>query len=142
MTGANSLTFLIPAEIFPTTYRCFCHGISAAGGKTGSIVAIFMVYGINAGYASATKQGLIFLLFACIGTIGAVYSWAYLPDVQRRNEDGKLVNRTLEELGGGLRSAEIEGQTFTVRESWGQLRQRARPRQPGVIALAELLTPP
>lgn len=142
MSGANSLTFLIPAEIFPTTYRCFCHGISAAAGKTGSIIAVFMVYGINAGYDSATKQGLIFLLFACIGTVGAVYSWAYLPNVQRRDADGKLVNRTLEELGEGLRTAEIEGQNFTVRENWRQRRQRVRPEQAGAMAMTEVRVPP
>jgi PHS family inorganic phosphate transporter-like MFS transporter len=118
MTGANSLTFLIPAEIFPTTYRCFCHGISAAAGKLGSVVAVFMVYGINAGYESVVKQALIFLLFAFIGAIGVIFSWAYLPDVQRRNSDGKLINRSLEELGQGLKMAEIEGQVFTVRENW------------------------
>ncbi|OIW32810.1 MFS general substrate transporter [Coniochaeta ligniaria NRRL 30616] len=110
--GANSLTFLIPAEIFPTTYRCVCHGVSAAAGKFGSVVAILMVYGINTGYHSATKQGLVFLLFAFVGAIGALFSWAYLPDIQRR-VDGVLVNRDLEELGGGILRARIEGQEFT-----------------------------
>ncbi|KAK7428179.1 hypothetical protein QQZ08_005245 [Neonectria magnoliae] len=116
--GANSLTFLIPAEIFPTTYRCFCHGISAAAGKLGSIVAVFMVYSINNKYEAIMKQGLVFLLFAGIGAVGAIFSWAYLPDIQRRGSDGQLANPTLEELGEGLRRAEAEGQVFTVREKW------------------------
>jgi MFS transporter, PHS family, inorganic phosphate transporter len=90
----------------------------------GSVVAVFMVYGINTGYDSTTKQGLIFLLFACIGAVGAFYSWAYLPDIQRRTADGKLVNRSLEELGEGLRRAEVEGQVFTFKENWRRLRRR------------------
>jgi hypothetical protein len=31
--------FQIPAEVFPTQYRATCHGISAASGKLGSIIA-------------------------------------------------------------------------------------------------------
>lgn len=38
--------------------------------------------------------------------IGAVFAWAWIPDVQNaRDEDGGLVlpNKTLEDLGEGLR---------------------------------------
>jgi hypothetical protein len=35
----------IPAEVFPTQYRGTCHGLSAAAGKVGSILAqIFLAY--------------------------------------------------------------------------------------------------
>ncbi|KAL1897066.1 hypothetical protein Sste5346_004271 [Sporothrix stenoceras] len=81
--GANTLTFIIPAEVFPTCYRCTCHGISAAAGKLGSIVAVLIVYGVSVGYESTTRQGLLFLLFGTFMAFGAVFSWAYLPDVQR-----------------------------------------------------------
>ena len=54
--GANTLTFVMPAEIFPTCYRCTCHGISAAAGKTGSVLALLAVYGINAGYMKFSKE--------------------------------------------------------------------------------------
>lgn len=37
--GPNTTTFLIPGEIFPTRYRSTAHGISAACGKIGAIVA-------------------------------------------------------------------------------------------------------
>jgi PHS family inorganic phosphate transporter-like MFS transporter len=37
--GPNTTTFTIPAEIFPTRYRSTAHGISAASGKLGAIVA-------------------------------------------------------------------------------------------------------
>ena len=40
--GPNCTTFLIPAEIFPTEMRTMCHGISAAAGKIGALVAAVM----------------------------------------------------------------------------------------------------
>jgi PHS family inorganic phosphate transporter-like MFS transporter len=128
--GANSLTFIIPAEIFPTCYRCTCHGISAAAGKLGSIVALLVVYGINSGYMSPTRQGLIFILFGSVLALGAVYSWAYLPNLQRlvHDEDGRKVLETknLEELGEGREKARIEGEVITVRGKVRELRRRNR----------------
>jgi PHS family inorganic phosphate transporter-like MFS transporter len=37
--GPNTTTFTIPGEAFPTRYRSTAHGISAATGKLGAIVA-------------------------------------------------------------------------------------------------------
>ncbi|EMC99948.1 hypothetical protein BAUCODRAFT_356761 [Baudoinia panamericana UAMH 10762] len=37
--GPNSTTFIVPGECFPTRYRSTSHGISAAAGKIGSIIA-------------------------------------------------------------------------------------------------------
>jgi MFS transporter, PHS family, inorganic phosphate transporter len=110
---------MIPAEIFPTCYRCTCHGISAAAGKLGSIVAVLVVYGIKQSYKSHTRQGLIFLLFGSVAAVGAIFSWAYLPDVQRRVEyDGQsyLETKTLEELGEGREKARLGGEVITVKE--------------------------
>ncbi|CAK5282091.1 unnamed protein product [Mycena citricolor] len=44
--GPNTTTFVIPGEIFPTRYRSTGHGISAAGGKLGAIVAQGMFNGL------------------------------------------------------------------------------------------------
>lgn len=33
----------IPAEAFPTRYRCTCHGISAASGKLGSVLGQIVI---------------------------------------------------------------------------------------------------
>ncbi|KAI1323200.1 phosphate permease [Xylariaceae sp. FL0255] len=40
--GPNTTTFIIPGECFPTRYRSTGHGISAAAGKVGAIVAQFI----------------------------------------------------------------------------------------------------
>ncbi|CAO3656509.1 unnamed protein product [Mucor hiemalis] len=37
--GPNTTTFVVPGECFPTRYRSTAHGISAASGKVGAIVA-------------------------------------------------------------------------------------------------------
>lgn len=49
LKGPNATTYILPAELFPTRYRALCHGISAASGKLGSVVAqVFLAY-INYG---------------------------------------------------------------------------------------------
>ncbi|KIM62761.1 hypothetical protein SCLCIDRAFT_1214873 [Scleroderma citrinum Foug A] len=37
--GPNTTTFVVPGEAFPTRYRSTAHGISAASGKLGAVVA-------------------------------------------------------------------------------------------------------
>ncbi|KAG6833370.1 hypothetical protein H0H87_007987 [Tephrocybe sp. NHM501043] len=37
--GPNTTTFIVPGEVFPTRYRSTAHGISAASGKLGAIIA-------------------------------------------------------------------------------------------------------
>lgn len=37
--GPNTTTFIVPGEAFPTRYRSTAHGISAAAGKVGAVIA-------------------------------------------------------------------------------------------------------
>ncbi|KAM0259562.1 hypothetical protein ACHAQJ_003288 [Trichoderma viride] len=135
--GANTLTFIIPAEIFPTCYRSTCHGISAAAGKFGSIVSLLIVYGINQSYKSESRQGLIFLLFGSVAAFGAVFSWAYLPDPQKYVDEGDgkkhLETKDLEELGEGRVRARLSGNVVTFGEKWADIRRRRR--DPGTSQL-------
>lgn len=41
--GPNATTFIVPGECFPTRYRSSSHGISAASGKIGSIIAQVLI---------------------------------------------------------------------------------------------------
>ena len=134
--GANTLTFIIPAEVFPTCSRCTCHGVSAAAGKVGSLVAVLVVYGINTASRRSrehnpsivrNRQGLIFILFGAILLFGALYAWAYIPDPQRRVPGTRrFETKTLEELGEGRERARLEGEILTVRDKVREVRRRRR----------------
>lgn len=48
--GPNSTTFIIPGELFPTRYRALSHGLSAASGKLGAVLAqVLFFYTKNLG---------------------------------------------------------------------------------------------
>jgi PHS family inorganic phosphate transporter-like MFS transporter len=84
----------IPAEIFPTRYRCTCHGISAAAGKFGSWVAqIFLAYT----HWAREDFGYVLLVMSAFMMAGAVTTYFLVPET--RDHDNK--SRTLEVLAGG-----------------------------------------
>lgn len=91
-------------------------------------MALLVVYGINSRYGASNRQGLIFLLFGSFVAVGAVFSWAYLPDVQRWvvDEDGRRVleQKTLEELGEGRERARQLGEVINIKDKWHDLKRR------------------
>jgi hypothetical protein len=107
--GPNGLTFLIPAELFPTKYRTTCHGLSAASGKLGSvIVQVFLAYvkfgpsGSKTSWVSPDSPwfGDVLLIFAAPMFLGALVSWWFIPDLQ--GKDG--LSLSLEVLAEGRRA--------------------------------------
>lgn len=65
--GPNATTFLIPAEAFPTQVRTFCHGVAAASGKMGALLASLLFSHLNvldlfllSGYASFAAAVITF----------------------------------------------------------------------------------
>ncbi|CAG7991940.1 unnamed protein product [Penicillium olsonii] len=92
--GPNATTFIVPGECFPTRYRSTSHGISAAAGKIGAIIAQ-CVFGPLA-HRGATKTNdspwlnhvmEIFSLFMLCGLL----STFLIPETKRKS---------LEELSG------------------------------------------
>jgi PHS family inorganic phosphate transporter-like MFS transporter len=86
--GPNTTTFIVPGEVFPTRYRCTGHGISAASGKLGAIIAQvgFSQLKDIGGPNQFVKHILqIFALFMLTG----VFSTMLIPETK---------GRTLEEL--------------------------------------------
>ncbi|KAI9669765.1 MAG: hypothetical protein M1829_005020 [Trizodia sp. TS-e1964] len=104
--GPNTLTFIIPAEIFPTRYRCTCHGLSAAAGKLGSvIVQIFLSYVSFNGEGSLSPNskwlGYVLLVFGFLMFSGAAIT-LLIPQTQHVAQvNGRYQNLTLEELAKG-----------------------------------------
>ena len=70
--GPNSVTFLTAAEVYPTPIRATAHGLSAACGKLGALVAALLnVY--------LTQRG-VFKTIPWFGLAGAVLTFLFLPD--------------------------------------------------------------
>jgi len=98
--GPNVTSFVIPGEIFPTRYRATGHGISAASGKFGAIVAqiIFYVHG--------DSINLILKIFAFIMLTG-IASTLLIPETS---------GKSLEELSNESQKGFIRGvHTFELR---------------------------
>jgi PHS family inorganic phosphate transporter-like MFS transporter len=141
---------MIPAEIFPSTYRCTCHGIAAASGKLGSIVVALILSRIGVGSDPNTNAlGYVFIIFGVVMALGAVFAWAWIPEVQdgRIEEGNRLLpflkpvhSKTLEELGEGLARAGETGQKIGFRNKFGGLtRRRKRSRAESTERSFEML---
>lgn len=97
-SGPNATTFIVPGECFPTRYRSTSHGISAAAGKVGAILAQ-TIFGplrtrnrLGSPKAAAAAPWLnhimeIFALFMLCG----IFTTFLIPETKRK---------TLEELAG------------------------------------------
>ncbi|PPJ54543.1 hypothetical protein CBER1_02469 [Cercospora berteroae] len=92
--GPNSTTFIVPGECFPTRYRSTCHGISAASGKIGSIIAQAAIAPLRTRGATSTNPSpwlnhvlQIFALFMLLGC----FTTFLIPETKRL---------TLEQLAG------------------------------------------
>ncbi|KAI0046571.1 phosphate permease [Auriscalpium vulgare] len=97
--GPNVTTFVIPGEVFPTRYRSTAHGISAASGKLGAVVA-------QVGFARMRNIGgtnmfvkHILEIFAFFMLTG-IFSTLLLPETK---------NRTLEELSNEDQEGFVQG---------------------------------
>ncbi|KAL1605220.1 hypothetical protein SLS60_004764 [Paraconiothyrium brasiliense] len=104
--GPNVTTFIIPAEIFPTRYRCTAHGIAAAAGKLGSwLVQVFLAYAFKSNSQEERYDwerqnfGHVLQVMSAFMVAGAVVTYFLVPET--RDHDGK--SRTLEILAGGKR---------------------------------------
>jgi MFS transporter, PHS family, inorganic phosphate transporter len=96
--GPNATTFIVPGECFPTRYRSTSHGISAASGKVGAIIAQVVFGPLRTRGAAPNATGAaqspwlnhvmqIFALFMLCGC----FTTLLIPETKRK---------TLEELAG------------------------------------------
>jgi len=101
--GPNASVFIIPAEVFPTQYRCTCLGISAAAGKVGSIIGQLVTARWND--STAAWLGKVVLGLTACNILGAVLTKFWVPNPC--NIDGE--SRTLEDLSRGKKKAQRNG---------------------------------
>ncbi|KAL3420043.1 phosphate:h+ symporter [Phlyctema vagabunda] len=96
--GPNTTTFIVPGECFPTRYRSTGHGVSAASGKIGAIVAQVIaqpLLSIGAakdcvGHACSPWLDHLMQIFALFMLCGTLFS-LLIPETK---------GRTLEDLAG------------------------------------------
>ena len=78
--GPNCTTWLLPVELFPTDVRGQAHGISAASGKFGALVAT-LIFSYGAPGAKPVGAQIIFIVtgFACL--VGVLVTIIFVKDV-------------------------------------------------------------
>ncbi|OTB14874.1 hypothetical protein K445DRAFT_61970 [Daldinia sp. EC12] len=81
--GPNTITFMLPAELFATKYRGTFYGLAAASGKLGAITILLItnlaVYG---GETYNHKFAAMLLGFCPAMLLGAFITWVWIPEVQ------------------------------------------------------------
>ncbi|KAL1712637.1 major facilitator superfamily domain-containing protein [Schizophyllum commune] len=98
--GPNTTTFVVPGEVFPTRYRSTAHGISAASGKLGAIIAQvgFAQLKDIGGPSAFVKHILeIFALFMLTG----IFSTLLIPETKNKSLE-ELSNETQEGFYKGV----------------------------------------
>ncbi|PYI18493.1 inorganic phosphate transporter [Aspergillus violaceofuscus CBS 115571] len=100
--GPNTTTYIVPAELFPTRFRCTCHGISAASGKLGSILAQcflgYMDFGNGANWRHVPDWlGYALLCLSFFMLMGLIVT-LWIPET--RDSNGK--NKSLEQIAAEM----------------------------------------
>ncbi|KAK9473825.1 major facilitator superfamily domain-containing protein [Dipodascopsis tothii] len=83
--GPNTTTFIVPGECYPTRYRSTAHGISAASGKVGAIIAQVAIAplrtkGCPGGTCWLNHVMQIFALFMLLGFAVSIF----MPETKRQ----------------------------------------------------------
>ncbi|KAK9760958.1 hypothetical protein K7432_014514 [Basidiobolus ranarum] len=91
--GPNTTTFVLPSEVFPTRFRSTAHGISAASGKLGAIIATF---GFNQLVEIGGKDGDHAFLPQTLGIFSGIMFLGFLSTFWVPETKG----RSLEEISG------------------------------------------
>ncbi|KAG2234283.1 hypothetical protein INT48_002873 [Thamnidium elegans] len=90
--GPNTTTFIVPGECFPTRYRSTAHGISAASGKLGSIIAQ-VGFGLLKDIGGTNKWIDHLLQIFAFFMLTGIFSSFLIPET---------MGKTLDELSGEL----------------------------------------
>ncbi|KAI0061461.1 MFS general substrate transporter [Artomyces pyxidatus] len=102
--GPNVTTFVIPGELFPTRYRSTAHGISAASGKFGAVIAQIVFARVKSnGQEDFLK--LILKIFALF-TFTGIFSTLLLPETKGKTLE-ELSNESQEGFIQSVRRAEV-----------------------------------
>ncbi len=121
--GPNTTTFVYPSEVFPTSFRTTGHGIAAASGKIGAVLAVFVFANFYAAYGLPWFFGVL----AGVSFLGFLLTLALLPETSQRS---------LEDVSGEDELAVL------VRRFSTYLRSLSLTAEQAALALRELLADP
>jgi len=92
--GPNTTTFVIPSEVFPVSARTTGHGISAAAGKFGAALSVFLFPSLLS--SIGLKQ--VLLLLALVSVLGALLTLPLkepkLVDLESASQEELEVDQT------------------------------------------------
>ncbi|KAI1783777.1 major facilitator superfamily domain-containing protein [Ganoderma leucocontextum] len=104
--GPNTTTFIVPGEVFPTRYRATAHGISAASGKLGAIVAQLAFQWLKDVGGPGKFLDHILEIFAFFMFTG-IFSTLLLPETAQRSLE-LLSNESQEEFIQAVPPSEVD----------------------------------
>ena len=75
--GPNTMTFVLPSEVFPTSVRATGHGTAAGVGKLGAFIGVFLVPQLQSGIG---LRGMLLVA-------GAASNWRSPPDTPASRDE-------------------------------------------------------
>lgn len=112
--GPNTLTFILPAEIFPTVFRGTFYGISAAFGKLGAIIIRAIVAKYGNGKQALAAYLFVFAAFMLLLALIALIP-DFLPEVQHNASKMKEASAETSIEEGDEHSSEHEARSCVCR---------------------------
>lgn len=82
--GPNATTFIVPGEVFPTRYRSTGHGISAAAGKLGSILAVVVFVQLKDHGGKNKFVPQLLGIFSAFMFVGLLFTFL-IPETKRKS---------------------------------------------------------
>jgi len=79
--GPNTMTWILPAELFATRYRATLYGWAAAAGKLGAIT-IQLINSLSVSSRSRMSFAAMLLGLSPAMLLGTFFSWVWVPEVQ------------------------------------------------------------
>ncbi|KAI0412524.1 major facilitator superfamily domain-containing protein [Xylaria grammica] len=113
--GPNTMTFILPAELFATKFRGTFYGLAAASGKLGAITILLIInFGVYEGKAflpSGSAFAKTLLGFTPAMLLGGFITWVWIPEVQfprgYKNETTRDENASDDGLDHGTQESEF-----------------------------------
>ncbi|KAI1444254.1 MFS general substrate transporter [Annulohypoxylon stygium] len=105
--GPNTMTFMLPAELFATKYRGTFYGLAAASGKLGAITILLITNLVVFKGDYSHKFAALLLGFCPAMLLGAFITWVWIPEVQypRGHDDKPIHGDDVSEAGVGNESS-------------------------------------